>query len=95
MSHSTQKSYGYSGMGNGTKVHHFHQGIKSPELEAGVNVVQAQQEKCGMDFDNTKSFLDQMVMKKSLITQSVYITKTRSQPVRTKVVAFTRKVQCN
>ena len=34
--------YGYSGMYNGTKVLHFLQGVKSTELEAAVNVVQAQ-----------------------------------------------------
>ena len=34
--------YGYSEMNNGTKVHHFLQSIKSPELEAVVNVVHAQ-----------------------------------------------------
>ena len=33
--------YGYSGMDNGTKVCHFLQGIKSTDLEAAVNVVQA------------------------------------------------------
>ena len=44
--------YGYSGMDNGTKVHQFLQG-KSPELEAAVNVVHAQPEKYGTDFDAT------------------------------------------
>ena len=37
--------YGYSGMDDSTKVHHFLQGIKSPQLEAAVNVVCAQPEK--------------------------------------------------
>ena len=58
--------YGYSGMENGTKVHHFLQDIESPELEAVVNVVQAQPEKYGTDFDATMSYLGQMVLKKSL-----------------------------
>ena len=43
--------YGYSGMDNDTKVHHFFQGIKSTDVEAAVNVVQAQQEKYGTDFE--------------------------------------------
>ena len=30
--------YGYSGMDNGTKVHHFLQVIKSTEVEVGLNV---------------------------------------------------------
>ena len=47
--------YGYSGMNNGTKVHHFLQGIKSSELEALANVVCAQPEKYGTDFNATIS----------------------------------------
>ena len=42
--------YGYSGMDNGTKVHHFLQDIKSNDLKAAVSVVWAQQEKYGTDF---------------------------------------------
>ena len=72
--------YGCSGMDNGTKVCHFLQGIKSPELEAVVNIVQAQPEKYGTDFDTTVSYLGQMVMKKSLTMQSVPIAETQSQP---------------
>ena len=52
--HSIMESlteYGYSGMNNGTKVHHFLQGIKSPELEVMINVVCSQPEKYGTDFD--------------------------------------------
>ena len=33
--------YGYSGMENGTTVHHFLQGIKSPELEVAIIVILA------------------------------------------------------
>ena len=36
--------YGYSGKDNGTKVYHFLQGIKSPELELAVNVIQAMEQ---------------------------------------------------
>ena len=84
--------YGYSGMGNGTKVHHFLQDIKSTELEAAVNVIQAQPEKNGTDFDTTVSYLGQTVTKKGPFVQSVHIAKTRSQPVRPKVVVFMEKI---
>ena len=57
--------YGYIGMDNGTKVCHFLQDIKSPELEAVVNVVCAQPEKYGTDFDAVLSYLCQMVTKKA------------------------------
>ena len=49
--------YGYSRMDNGTKVCCFLEGIKSTELEALINVVWAQQEKYGSDFDATMSYL--------------------------------------
>ena len=62
--------YGYSGMDNGTKVHHLLQGIKSTELEAAFNVVWAQTEKYGTDFDVSVSYLDQMVTKKGASIQS-------------------------
>ena len=68
--------YGYSGMDNGTKVHHFFQGIKSNESDAVVNDVWAQQEKYGMDFDAPVFYLGQMVTKKGTSIQSVYIAKT-------------------
>ena len=48
--------YGYSCMDNGTKVCHFLQGIKGTELEAAVNVVPAQPEKYGTDFNATMSY---------------------------------------
>ena len=86
--------YGYSCIDNGTKVHHFLQGIKSSELEAAINVVCAQLEKYGTDFDAVVSYLSQMVTKKGLIVQSVWIATTGSQPVRLKVVAFMGKVEC-
>ena len=81
-------------MNNGTKVHHFLQGIKSPQLEAVVNVVQAQPKKYGTDFDAAMFYLGQMVMKKSLIMQSLCNAMTRSQPVRPKVAAFLGKIKC-
>ena len=86
--------YGCSGMDNGTKVRHFLQGIKSPELDAAVNVVWVQPEKYGTDFDATMSYLGQMVTKNGLTKQSVCIAKMGSQPVKPKVVAFTGKVEC-
>ena len=86
--------YGYCGIDNDTKVHHILQGIKSPELKAAVNVVCAQPEKYGTDFDTVASYLGQMVTKKSLIMQSVQIANTRSQRVRPKVAAFRGKVEC-
>ena len=68
--------YGYSGIYNGTKVHHFTQGIKSTELEAVVNNVWAQPEKDGPDFDATVSYLGQIVTKKGLSMQSIHIART-------------------
>ena len=62
--------YGYSGMDNGTKVCHFLQCIKSTELEAAVNVIWAQPEKYGTDFDATMSYLGQMVTEKGASMQS-------------------------
>ena len=81
-------------MNNGTKVSHFLQGIKSPELEAVVNIVSTQPKKYGTDFNVTVSYLGQMVTKNDLILQSVWIAKTGSQPVRPKVMVFTGKVEC-
>ena len=71
--------FGYSGVDNCIKVHLFLQGIKSIELEAVVNVVQAQSGKYCMDFDATASYLGQMVMKEDPSMQYVNITKTISQ----------------
>ena len=85
---------GYSSMDNGTKVCNFCQGIKSPELKAAVNIVQAQPEKCRTDFDATVSYLGQMVMKKGRTMQSVHIAKTGSQLVRPNVAAFRGKIDC-
>ena len=86
--------YGYSGMGNGTKVCHFLHSIKSSKLDAAVNVVWAHPDKYGTDFDATLSYLGQMVTKKGLTMQSVHIAKSRSQPVRPKVGAFMGKIEC-
>ena len=62
-------------------------------MEAVVNVVWAQPEKYGMDFDTTLFYLGQMVTKKSLAIQSVCIAKIISQPVRPKVVVFMQNVK--
>ena len=86
--------YGYSGMENCTMVCHFLQGIKSPELEAAVNVVGAQPEKYGTDFDTVVSYLGKMVPEKRLIILLVQIATTRSQLVRPKVATFMEKVEC-
>ena len=56
-----------TGIADGTKVSHFFQGIKSTEFEAAFNVIWAQQERYGMDFDVTVSYLGQMVMKKAFM----------------------------
>ena len=68
--------YGYSGMDIGAKVHHFLQGIKSTELEAAVNVVWAQPEKYGTDFNVTVFSLGQTAMIKSTSIQSIVIVRT-------------------
>ena len=57
------KDHGYSGIVDGTYIHHFLQGIQSLQLEVAMNVVQAQQEKCGKDVDATVSYLCQIVAK--------------------------------
>ena len=72
---------------------HFLQGTKSTELETVINLIWIQPEKCGMNFDATVSYLGQMVMNKGPSMQSVHIAKTRSQPLRSEVVALTRKVE--
>ena len=69
--------HGYSGMDKGTKVHHFLKGIKSTKLEKVVNVVSAQPEKYGKDFDATVSYLGQIVTKKGNIMQSACSAKTK------------------
>ena len=55
--------HGYSDIEDGTKVHHFLQGIKSTELETPKNFVKAQPEKYDKDFDMTVFYLGQMVTK--------------------------------
>ena len=58
--HAIMKSsidYGYSGMDNSTQVCHILQGIKSPELEAAINIVCLQSEKHGTDVDANSSYL--------------------------------------
>ena len=80
--------YSYSCMDNGTKVCHFLQGIKINELEAAVNVVGAQSERYGMDFDTAVFYLCQ------IIVPSFHIAQVRNKQVRPKVVAFMGKVEC-
>ena len=92
--HGEPTDYGYGGMDNGTKVSHSLQGIKSSELEAVVYVVNAQPERYGTDFDAVASYLGQIVTKEGLIMQSVQIANTGSKPVRPRVAAFMRKVEC-
>ena len=55
--------YGYSGMDDGTKVCPFLQGNKNTELEAAVNVVQAQLETYCTDFHAMVLYLGQIVTK--------------------------------
>ena len=83
--------YGYSDMDNGTKVFHFLQGIKSPELEATENDVCIQPRRYGTDFDDTMSYLGQTVTEMGLIMQSVCIVKNGNKLVMPKVAAFIRK----
>ena len=59
-----------------------------------MNVVQAHPEKYGKDFNAIMSHLGQMLAKKDYNMQSNHIAKTRSQPVNTKVAAFTGKIRC-
>ena len=84
----------YSRIDNGTQVCLFLQGIKSTELEKAVNVVRAQPEKYGTDFNATVSYMGQMVTKKDPSMQSIHIVRTKSQPVKAEVMAFTSKVGC-
>ena len=67
--------HGYSGIDDGTKVHHFLEGIKSTELEAAANVVWANQRR--KDFDVTVPYLGQMVTMKGYDMQFICISKTR------------------
>ena len=46
------------------------------------------------DFYATMSYLGKMVTKMGLIAKSVWVVKTRSQPMRPKVAAFMGKVEC-
>ena len=71
--------HGYSDIDFGIKVGPFLQGIKSTESEAAVNVVQAQPEESGEDFDGTMPYLGQMVTHNCYNMHSVHIAKTGSQ----------------
>ena len=62
-------------------------------MEAVVNVVWAQPEKCGKDFSMTASYLGQMVTKKGYTMQSILIAKTRSQPAKPKVVILMGNIE--
>ena len=72
---------------------YFLEGIKSTELKAVVNVVWAQPEKYGTHFDETASYLGQMVTKKGLSMQYIHILRTRSQMVKPKVAIIRGKVE--
>ena len=85
--------YGYSKIDNGTKICHFLQGINRNELETAVNVVQAQPEKYGPDFDATVIYLGKMVTKKNSLMQFIHIAKTRNQPGKPKVTTFMGKIE--
>ena len=85
--------YGNSGMDNDTKVCHFLKDIMCTELESAVNVVWAQWEKHGTDFDAIVSYLSKMITTKGSSMQSVHIAKARSLPVKPKVVAFAGKIE--
>ena len=65
-------------MVNGTKVHHFLQGIKSTELETAIKVVWVKPEKNGTDFDATVPYLGHMFMKKILNDIYPYCKKQES-----------------
>ena len=80
-------------MDKGTKVYHFLQDIKSIEFDAAVNVVCAQPEKYGKDFDVTLNHLGQMATKNGCTMQLVCIAKTWSQPAITRVAAFMGKIE--
>ena len=63
-------------------------------MEAAVNVVWAQLEKYGMDFDATVLYHGQMVIKKCCTMQSICIAKPRSQLAKPKVSAFMEMIEC-
>ena len=85
--------HGYSGMNTGTRIWNFLQWIKSTELEAVPNVVWAQPEKIGKDFDATMSYYGQVVIKMGYKMQFVHIVKTGSQPAKPEVMSFIRKIE--
>ena len=82
--------YGYSGMDNGTNVHHFLQKIKITTLEAAVNAVHNQRSMAKI----LMSYFVHMVRKKSYTKQSIRTAKTRHQPVMPKVVTYVGKIEC-
>ena len=78
---------------NGTSVCYFLQEIKKTELEESVNVVQAQPELYGKDFEIRVSYHGQMFMKKGYKMQSIHIVNTRSLSAKPTVAPFTQKVK--
>ena len=86
--------YCYSGINDGTKVHHFLHDIERTELDVVVNVIWAQPEKYGKNFDAMTSYLCQVVTKKGYNVKSIHIAKTGSQPAKPKVVSFMAKIEC-
>ena len=76
----------YSVIEDGTKVYHFLQRIKNFELEVAINVIWAQIEKHGKNFDTMMSYLGQMVTKKDHNLQFIQIAKTENKLGNSKVV---------
>ena len=64
-------------------------------MEAIINVVQAQPERYGKDFDATMSYLGQMITKEGNAMQSICVAKTESKVAKPKVAAFMGKIECN
>ena len=60
-------------------------------MEVAVNVVQAQPEKYGTDFEATVSYLGQMVTKNGPSMQTIHVAKTGSMTVKPKVGLLQRK----
>ena len=53
-----------------------------------VNVVWAQWERYGKGFDATVSYLGHIFTKKGYVMEYIHITKTGSQPAKSRVIAF-------
>ena len=62
--------------------------MKHAELKAVVNVMWAQPEENGRDFDAAVSYLGLMVTKNVFNIQSIFIGNTRNHPMKPNVTAF-------